>query len=294
MAARELARSQRYDAYERSQAERARLTDRLREQRSWAVQGVAKGKKRPKDNDKAQQGFFTNRTEKQASKVRATEKALARVETVDKPWEAWELRLELKAATRASDVVARLEGAVVDRGDFRLGPIDLELGWQERLAVLGPNGSGKSTLIGALLGRLPLTEGRRTLGPGVVPGDLDQARIGLGDRPLIDTVTELTGLVPSEARSMLAKFGLGANHVGRVPDRLSPGERTRAQLAVLAARGVNFLVLDEPTNHLDVEAIEQLELALRSFDGTLVLVSHDRRLLEAVEVTRALELGVVR
>jgi len=95
----------------------------------------------------------------------------------------------------------------------------------------------------------------------------------------------------SEARSLLAKFGLDAEQVTRPAGTLSPGERTRAELAVFQALGVNFLVLDEPTNHLDLPAIEQLESALRSFAGTLLLVSHDRRLLESVELTRTLAPG---
>jgi ATPase subunit of ABC transporter with duplicated ATPase domains len=94
-----------------------------------------------------------------------------------------------------------------------------------------------------------------------------------------------------DARTLLAKFGLGAAHVLRPCETLSPGERTRAHLAELQAAGVNLLVLDEPTNHLDLEAVEQLEQALASWDGALVVVSHDRRFLEAVGPTRALALG---
>jgi ATPase subunit of ABC transporter with duplicated ATPase domains len=90
----------------------------------------------------------------------------------------------------------------------------------------------------------------------------------------------------AEVRTLLAKFGLGAEHVHRGADSLSPGERTRAALALLQARGVNLLVLDEPTNHLDLPAIEQLESALASYQGTLLLVTHDRRMLTAVSTTR--------
>ena len=102
---------------------------------------------------------------------------------------------------------------------------------------------------------------------------------------------ERTGLSPLDARTLLAKFGLGADHVERPCKTLSPGERTRAHLAELQARGVNLLVLDEPTNHLDLEAVEQLEQALAGYDGTLVVVSHDRRFLEAVAPTRVIALG---
>jgi ATPase subunit of ABC transporter with duplicated ATPase domains len=303
VAARELARAQQYEAFDKYQSTRRELTDRIRTQREWSDKGVSKQKKRPRDHDKAQQGFFKDRTEKQAAKVRASERALQRLDTVDKPWEGWELRLSLAPAARSGDVVARLDGAVVQRaraagsgehGAFVLGPIDLEVRWQERVAILGPNGSGKTTLLRALLGELPLTAGTRWLGPGVVVGEMEQGRGAYGDDDtLLATFMASTGLVVSEARSLLAKFALGADHVERAGASLSPGERTRAILATLMARGVNCLVLDEPTNHLDLAAIEQLESALDAFDGTLLLVTHDRRFLEAVHVTRTVTLPAV-
>ena len=94
----------------------------------------------------------------------------------------------------------------------------------------------------------------------------------------------------SDVRTLLAKFGLVADHVTRPASTLSPGERTRASLALLMANGANVLVLDEPTNHLDLPAIEQLEAALDGFDGTVLLVTHDRSLLERVRLTRRIEL----
>ena len=95
----------------------------------------------------------------------------------------------------------------------------------------------------------------------------------------------------AEARTLLAKFGLGRRRRRAAGRRLSPGERTRAVLALLRREGVNCLVLDEPTNHLDLPAIEQLEQALDTFDGTLLLVTHDRRLLEAVRLDRVVEVA---
>jgi ATPase subunit of ABC transporter with duplicated ATPase domains len=193
-------------------------------------------------------------------------------------------------------VVARLDGAVVELGDFRLGPVALEIGWAERVGIVGPNGSGKSTLLGALLGRLPLAAGSRWMGPGVVVGEIDQTRRWFATgRPVLDVVSRRAGIARAEeVRSLLAKFGLGPTDVVRPAVELSPGERTKAGLAVLQARGTNCLVLDEPTNHLDLPAIEQLESAIESFAGTLLLVTHDRRLLDTVRLTRILELGAGR
>ena len=191
---------------------------------------------------------------------------------------------------RSGEIVVRLQNAVVTRGDFTLGPLDLDLGWGERLAVTGPNGSGKTTLLEAMLGVTPLEQGTRWVGPGVVLGRLDQERGEFASGALLDEFVVLAGLPPEDARTLLAKFGLGADDVLRAGRSLSPGERTRAVLALLAARGVNCLVLDEPTNHLDVAAIEELERALDAYDGTVVLVTHDRRFLERFRATRTLEL----
>jgi ATPase subunit of ABC transporter with duplicated ATPase domains len=273
--------------YENFARQKGDLTSRAREQRQWAVQGVAKAKNNPKDNDKAQRGFATNRTEKQAAKVRTTEKALERLDVVEKPWEGWNLQMELPVAERAGDVVVRLDNAVVERGSFTLGPVSLLVGWAERIAITGPNGAGKSTLLRAMLGELPLASGTQTLGPGVIIGEVDQAR-GLfsGDTPLIDVFVRESKLLIAEARSLLAKFDLTANHVLRASAELSAGERTRASLALLMSRGTNCLVLDEPTNHLDIEAIEQLESALDTYTGTLLVVTHDRRLLDSLRIER--------
>jgi ATPase subunit of ABC transporter with duplicated ATPase domains len=287
VAARALARGQQEESYKKFTEERRQLTQRIRTQRTWAEEGVRKAKKKPKDHDKAQQGFFNNRTEHQAAKVRASQQKLARLEVIDKPWEGWQLNLDLAPTRRSGDVVARLDEAAVRRGSFVLGPLDLEIGWQDRVAILGPNGGGKSTLLGAILGELELASGRRYVGPGVVFGRLDQQRSTLGaDGLVLDGFMAGTGLGKEEARSLLAKFGVGAGHVGRPAGSLSPGERTRVLLAVLMAQGVNCLVLDEPTNHLDLAAIEQLEEALDRFEGTLILVTHDRWLLESVHLTR--------
>lgn len=270
---------------------RRELLERAKRERQWATTGTAREKRHPRDGDKAQRDFRLNRTEQQAARARRTERALARLQPVEKPWEGWDLRFTIAEAPRAGTVVVRLDAAVVQHGDFRLGPIDLEITSGERVALSGPNGSGKTTLVHAMLGRLPLVSGARRLGPSVVVGELGQRRSAhLGRAPLLSTFTGQSGLDSSAARSLLAKFGLGADHVVRPAGSLSPGERTRAELAAFQARGVNFLVLDEPTNHLDLPAVEQLEEALASFRGSLLVVSHDRRFLESLDIGRTIPL----
>ena len=119
-------------------------------------------------------------------------------------------------------------------------------------------------------------------------GEVDQARAAFeGPESLVTAFArEVPDWTTADVRTLLAKFGLGTHHVERRAVSLSPGERTRAALALLQARGVNLLVLDEPTNHLDLPAIEQLEAAMDSFEGTILLVTHDRRMLETVRLTR--------
>lgn len=265
-------RERHYRRWESSLAERRRIEEQQRRMAEWERRGYGQGRKKKKSKD-----------------VKRTYGAkLARVETVEKPYEPWELQLVIAPAARSGDVVLRLERAIVERGSFRLGPLDVEVGWGDRLAVAGPNGSGKTTLLDALLGRLPLEFGTRLLGAGVVLGELEQDRAALtGPQTLLDVFRDYG---EGTARTLLAKFGLGADDVLRAAVSLSPGERTRAGLALLTARGVNCLVLDEPTNHLDVEAIEELERALAAYDGTVILVTHDRRFLDAFAPGRTIDL----
>ena len=288
--AREIARTEAERRYAGYVDQRRDLAERARTQRQWATKGVRGEKRNPADNDKAQRGFRLDRTEKLAAKARQTERALERLDEVDKPWEPWELRMEIGAAERAGDLVAELVEATVTRGDRTLGPFTVTVGAGERVHVVGPNGAGKTTLLAALLGELPLASGRQRIGPSVAMGRLDQARLPGPDRFLADFQAQ-TGLPPSEARSLLAKFGLGADHLDRPPRAWSPGERTRATLALFAGTGINTLVLDEPTNHLDVPAIEQLESALAGFAGTVLVVSHDRAFVDNLTLTRRIEVG---
>ncbi|MEV1288121.1 ABC-F family ATP-binding cassette domain-containing protein [Micromonospora sp. NPDC049679] len=293
---REVARRHAREEYEEYADKRGGLEARARTQRSWMEKGVKNARRKATDNDKIGRKFRSEATEKQAAKARQTERLIERLEVVEEPRKEWELQMEIAVAPRAGAVVAALRAAVVRRGGFTLGPVDLQIDWADRVAITGANGSGKSTLLAALLGRLPLDEGHAALGPGVVVGEVDQARaLFLGTETLLDAFGAATPeLTPAEVRTLLAKFGLRAAHVLRPAETLSPGERTRAALALLQARGVNLLVLDEPTNHLDLAAIEQLESALASYPGTLLLVTHDRRMLDAVATTRHIEVDAGR
>ncbi|MFJ3144328.1 ABC-F family ATP-binding cassette domain-containing protein [Streptomyces halstedii] len=290
---RERARAHAREEFEEYADRRSALESRTQTQRGWMEKGVRNARRKATDNDKMGRKFRSETSEKQAAKAKQTLRMIERLDVVEEPRKEWELRMEIASAPRSGSVVATLRDASVVRGDFTFGPATLQIDWADRVAVTGANGSGKSTLLAALLGRLPLDSGHASLGSGVVVGEVDQARkLFHGTESLLDAFcAAVPDTEPAEVRTLLAKFGLRAAHVLRPATTLSPGERTRAALALLQGRGVNLLVLDEPTNHLDLPAIEQLESALDSYTGTLLLVTHDRRMLEAVRTTRRLEVA---
>jgi ATPase subunit of ABC transporter with duplicated ATPase domains len=290
---REVARRHAWERFERYDDARRSLAGRAQQQREWAQQGQARVRRSAGDEpDKFIRAFRLDQTEQLAGKAARTQRAIDRLEPVDQPREPWQLRLDIPHAGRSGTIVSQLVGAVVDRGGFRLGPIDLLVEYGERIVIRGPNGAGKSTLIGLVVGRIEPTEGHVTHGSSVVVGEIEQVRAQLtGGETLLQTFVEVTGSTLPDARTLLAKFGLAGEHVQRPTASLSPGERTRASLALLMANGANLLVLDEPTNHLDLPAIEQLEQALDTFEGTVVLVTHDRAFLDRVRITRTVELA---
>jgi ATPase subunit of ABC transporter with duplicated ATPase domains len=286
---REVGRRHRREQYDEFAEKKADLVARARTQREWSSQGVRNAMRKSPDNDKIRRRAATESSEKQAQKVRQMESRIARLEEVAEPRKEWTLEFTIGTAPRSSSVVATLENAVVRQGDFVLGPVSLQVDAGERIGITGPNGAGKSTLLRLLLGRREPDEGRASLGANVAIGEIDQARADFtGPGRLVDRFEQRVPSWPTaDVRTLLAKFGLRADHVEREVDELSPGERTRAGLALLQACGTNVLVLDEPTNHLDLAAIEQLEQALESYDGALLLVTHDRRMLQNVRLDRS-------
>lgn len=274
------------EAYDEFADKKADLVTRARTQREWSSQGVRNAMKKNPDNDKMRRKASNESSEKQAQKVRQMESRIARLDEVIEPRKEWVLQFEIAAAPRGSSVVSTLNEASITRGDFTFGPVSAQVSAGDRIGITGPNGAGKSTLLNLLLGHLAPDTGSASLGSSVAIGEIDQARSYLGEDTALGDAFELAvpDMNPAEARTLLAKFGLKSHQTASLVRDLSPGERTRSGLALLQARGVNLLVLDEPTNHLDLPAIEQLEEALEAYEGALLLVTHDRRLLDNVRL----------
>lgn len=225
------------------------------------------------------------RNNKFARRAEDVRKKLARIERVERPVpNRKSIGLSLSSTGRSGDQVFRVRDLAMRFGDRVLFEgAELEVRRGEHVGIVGRNGVGKSTLLHIITGRVEPTAGTVRLGAGVVVGYYDQQHADLApDRTVLEEVLGSTGVTPQEARNLLGRFLFRGDDVFKHVRDLSGGERNRVQLARLMASGCNVLIMDEPTNHLDIDSIEVLERVLAGYEGTLLVVSHDRYFLERV------------
>jgi ATPase subunit of ABC transporter with duplicated ATPase domains len=287
---RERERDRRHAAaeHEHAVAVRTRLTRLARAARERSAQGQHRARS-GSEPDKNLRRLYQESAQGSDLLAGQLRRKAERVRVPPRPWQPKDARLTFVAPRRNAGVVAALHGAVLRRGAFTLGPLELEIRDGERVLLAGPNGSGKSTVIAALAGRLEPVAGDAR---AVAVHEVGQEHTVLldGEGPLLAVVRAAAGLRERAARAALAAIGLDADTAERPAATLSPGERTRAELATATAAGARLLALDEPTDHLDIDALEALESVLQDWPGALVLATHDVRLREALRIDRVIEL----
>jgi len=269
--------------YRLQQEEVTRLSERAQQKRADAASGASF---RGTDNDKFARGFKRDRASGSARTAKAIEKRIEQIERVERPVEREPFEIPLSAGKGSGSLDIRLIEVVAGYPEgFHIGPISLEVRYGNRIGILGLNGSGKSTLLRSLTAQLPVLGGGVDIGSSVRIGNLMQEHESLNrDQTLLGFVTERAGISRQESHAKLAKFGFDERKVKLAIRTLSPGERARLLLALFSAQSVNVLVLDEPTNHLDSDALDALEEALQTYQGTVLLVSHDRYFLEKTKL----------
>ena len=268
----------------------AGLTDSIKEKKGWVMTGL----KNPNttDNDKFLRGVMVDRSTRIFRTAKKLEKQLEkeRDEAPLKRRTEQTLDFEFLPAERSGTVVFEATDVIKKFSTKTIGPVSAHIEWGDRVAITGPNGSGKTTFLEMLAGGMPSDGGSISRTANLSIGYLRQ-------KPLVDEKTPLESMPSStreeitKSRHMLARFGFTDTSVNKQIRLLSPGERSRLILALLVVTQPNCIILDEPSNHLDTEALEALEKAIQSFEGTTIVVSHDRYFLERLRANRVIAIG---
>ncbi len=231
--------------------------------------------------------------EKSAGNLQRANKALKKhlesIGEAEKPKSKLPLKMSFDVTERSGDKVFKLAGVVKKIGDARIGPVDLSVRYGDRILILGANGVGKTTLINILLGKVKpdggiLERGAR-LSVGHLPQESDFDANSTVIAQFMKSVDE-TKVKEGIARRLLNRFNLTEEDMRKKMNEISPGMKSRLMLAIMMTNKVNCLILDEPSNHLDLDALEKLEWALKNFDGTLILISHDRYFINRIGIEK--------
>lgn len=267
------------EEYRLQQEEIDRLSERVREKKADATRGA---RWTPNDNDKFLKNFKRDRAGKSSKVAKSIEKRIEQMDKVEKPIERKPFEIPLETEVDSGNLNICLTDVVAGYfGVFSIGPLSFEVKYKDRVGIMGLNGTGKSTLLKTITNQMIPISGEVKIGSGVRIGNMMQEHETLPrEQTLLEFLSQRACLSLQDSYSKLSKFGFDERQVRLPIDTLSPGGRARLLLALFSAQSVNTLVLDEPTNHLDLEALNALEETLKTYQGTVLLVSHDRYFLE--------------
>jgi ATPase subunit of ABC transporter with duplicated ATPase domains len=271
------------DKYDCQQEEIKKIESTIIQKKSWASKGRNQCRS---DNDKFSRGVRRDRAAKSSKAAKAIEQRLIQMEKVERPKEKPSLTIPLNLSEKYTKYNIELKDVVAIVGKFRLGPISIDIPFGSRIGILGINGSGKSTLLKTIIGQIIPKEGKVLLNNSLVIGNLMQEHENLpNDSTLFEFLRNKEGIDDQTAYHLLSKFGFTDNEFNKKVQDLSPGGKTRLILSGFSAISASILILDEPTNHLDTEATEALVDSLSNYQGTILLVSHDRSFMEQIHLT---------
>jgi len=292
-------------ALEQSHKEYLEEKDRLQEaaeRKQIAARRAASNKSRSDSEKVGKNSAQEKAVGAHASAAKSLQARLEQLKEPPRPSKELDLNFRFRESeAKMNGRVAEISGAAISFGDTNIGPFDLRVHGGDKIVITGPNGSGKTTLLKLIAGLLKPARGTIQLGRFVKLGLVDQDQtLPLPDESLIANAKSLINksgielLDEGEIRQVLARFNLGKESIMQKARELSPGERSRVLLATLIARGTNVLLLDEPTNHLDIDATEELERAIAKYEGTYLIISHDRDFIDAIHPNKTFEMKAGR
>ncbi len=272
-------------AHEAQQEEIRRLKETARSKRSEMSHG---SRYTGSDNDKFARGFKRDQAARSGKTAKAIEKRIEKMPVIEKPFIRDALRIDLKPSVPGGTRDIELDNVVAGYSldGFKVDPISLSIPYGSRVVILGLNGSGKSTLLKTISREIEPLSGAVRIGGSLIIGNLMQEHDNLPrEETLFSFLTERGGIGIQDAYNIASKFGFDASEVDKKIESISPGGRSRLLLSLFSALSVNVLLLDEPTNHLDLEALSALEEVIEHYEGTIILISHDRYFLERFKPT---------